>query len=87
MWIEGGAQVRGSDSESGPLWSAPEASVFEDHAASVQVQQVAERQIVENGEFFGENASGEAGLENRCHSCARRSDRPKRRTVALRASV
>ena len=28
-----------------------------------------------------------AVLENRCRGCARRSDRPKRRTVALRASV
>ena len=35
----------------------------------------------------GPAPSARAGLENRCRCCALRSDRPKRRTVGLRASV
>jgi hypothetical protein len=50
-------------------------------------QRPAQELIVENGMFFGVGALGGADLEDRGRCCALRSDRLKRRTVALRASV
>jgi hypothetical protein len=87
MWIEGGAQDRRSDSESGPLWGAPEAAVFKATPRTATFSKLRKVQIVKNGVFLGVSAWGGAGPENWCRGCARRSDRPKHRRAPLRASV